>query len=141
MSCLENLMDTTLKNIKNMVDVNTIIGEPIKAGEVTIIPVSRVAFGFGSGGSSFGTAAKKGDENFGGGAGGGVSISPVAFMVVGKGQIRLMPVSPETNIYDRILDIVPGAIDKLVELKDNFVAKREAKRSVEISDSSDFSAE
>ena len=69
---INNLMSTVMENIKGMVDVNTIIGEPIKAGEVTIIPVSRVAFGFGSGGSSFGTATKKGDENFGGGAGGGV---------------------------------------------------------------------
>ena len=78
---------------------------------------------------------------FGGGAGGGVSISPVAFMVVSKGQIRLMPVNPETNIYDRILDMVPGAIDKLVELKDNFIAKREEKKSNAVSNPSDFSAE
>ena len=113
MNQLENLMDTTLKNIKNMVDVNTIIGEPIKAGEVTIIPVSRVAFGFGSGGSSFGGEAKKGDENFGGGAGGGVSISPVAFLVVSGGSVKMINVD-QSSPLDRLVDMAPDVLEKII---------------------------
>ena len=113
MSHLESLMDSTLKNIKNMVDVNTIIGEPIKAGEVTIIPVSRVAFGFGSGGSSFGAKPQKGDENFGGGAGGGVSISPVAFLVVSGGSVKMINVD-QTSPLDRLVDMAPDVLEKII---------------------------
>lgn len=113
MSHLESLMDTTLKNIKNMVDVNTIIGEPIKAGEVTIIPVSRVAFGFGSGGSSFGAKPQKSDENFGGGAGGGVSISPVAFLVVSGNSVKMINVD-QISPLDRLVDMAPDVLEKII---------------------------
>lgn len=115
-SPLESLMDSTLKNIKNMVDVNTIIGDPVVAGEVTIIPVSRVAFGFGSGGSTFGGNLKKEeakDENFGGGAGGGVSISPVAFLVVSGGSVKLINID-QTSPFDRLVDMAPDVLEKII---------------------------
>ncbi len=143
---IQGLMYTAMQSIRDMIDVNTIVGDPVESPDGTvIIPISKVGLGFGVGGSDYASQNAKQGENgqnlFGGGAGGGVSITPVAFMVVGKGQIRLMPVNPDTNIYDRILDMVPVAIDKIAELKDSFVAKKEAKKEAkesEISDSSEF---
>ena len=142
---IQGLMYTAMQSIRDMIDVNTIVGDPVESPDGTvIIPISKVGLGFGVGGSDYASKnTKQSDTNdnlFGGGAGGGVSITPVAFMVVGKGQIRLMPVNPENNIYDRILDMIPVAIDKIAELKDNFMAKKEAKNEA-ISNPSDFSAE
>ena len=118
---IQGLMYTAMQSIRDMIDVNTIVGDAVQTPDGTvIIPISKVGLGFGVGGSDYASAKVKTGEGadktlFGGGAGGGASITPVAFMVVGKGQIRLMPVSPETNIYDRVLDMVPTAIDKIVE--------------------------
>lgn len=113
---IEGLMDTALKNIKSMVDVNTIIGEPIHAGEdIVLIPVSRVAFGFGAGGSNFGDGtAEVEKQSFGGGAGGGVTISPVAFLVVADGSVRMLPVD-QSNTVDKIIDLAPDMIDKVIK--------------------------
>lgn len=112
---IEGLMDSALKNIKSMVDVNTIIGEPISAGDgIVLIPISRVAFGFGAGGSNFGdgkTEVEK--QSFGGGAGGGVSISPVAFLVVANGSVRMLPVD-QTSTVDKIIDLAPDILDKVI---------------------------
>ncbi len=125
---IQGLMYTAMQSIRDMIDVNTIVGDPVESPDGTvIIPISRVGLGFGVGGSEYASDKSSDGNMFGGGAGGGVSITPVAFMVVGKGQIRLMPVNPENNIYDRILDMVPVAIDKIAELKDSFMAKKEAK--------------
>ena len=142
---IQGLMYTAMQSIRDMIDVNTIVGDPVETPDGTvIIPISKVGLGFGVGGSDYASKNMKQTENapnlFGGGAGGGVSITPIAFMVVGKGQIRLMPVNPDTNIYDRILDMVPVAIDKIAELKDSFVEKREAKKN-QLSNPSYFSAE
>lgn len=142
---IQGLMYTAMQSIRDMIDVNTIVGDPVETTDGTvIIPISKVGLGFGVGGSDYASKNTKPDSQnqnlFGGGAGGGVSITPVAFMVVGKGQIRLMPVNPENNIYDRILDMVPVAIDKIAELKDNHKAKK-ADKSTDISNPSDFSAE
>ena len=113
---IEGLMDSALKNIKSMVDVNTIIGEPIQAGDgVVLIPISRVAFGFGAGGSNFGdwkTDVEK--QSFGCGAGGGVSISPVAFLVVSNGSVRMLPVD-QTSTVDKIIDLAPDLVEKVLK--------------------------
>ena len=113
---IEGLMDSVLKNIKTMVDVNTIIGEPIHADDgVLIIPVSRVAYGFGTGGSNFGDAKISADkQSFGGGAGGGITISPVAFLVVSKGNVRMITVS-QASPLDKLIDLAPEMIDKLLK--------------------------
>lgn len=113
---IEGLMDSVLKNIKTMVDVNTIIGEPIHAGDgVLIIPVSRVAYGFGTGGSNFGDAKIPTEkQSFGGGAGGGITISPVAFLVVSKGNVRMITVS-QASPLDKLIDLAPEMIDKLLK--------------------------
>ena len=115
-----------MQNIKEMVDVNTILGDPVETvdGNV-IIPISRVSFGFAAGGSEFDTVKGKqkdrernpetietGKLPFGGGSGAGITIHPVAFLVVGKEQTRLLPI--ESNVLvDRILDSAPVLIDKI----------------------------
>jgi sporulation protein YtfJ len=114
---IQGLMKTTLENLKHMVDVNTIIGDPVETPDGSVIlPVSRVAFGFASGGSEFeyshGQAATI-SHPFGGGSGGGVSITPVAFLIVGKQGIRSIPLENSTHLYDRILDSVPQVFEKV----------------------------
>jgi sporulation protein YtfJ len=117
---IQGLMKTTLENLKHMVDVNTIIGEPVETPDGSVIlPVSRVAFGFASGGSEFeyshgNTSAIS--HPFGGGSGGGVSITPVAFLIVGKQGIRSIPLENSTHLYDRILDSVPQVVEKVQQM-------------------------
>ena len=113
---IDGLMSTAMQNIKEMVDVDTIVGAPVESPDGSvIIPISRVAFGFAAGGSEFGKKENEADAMFGGGSGGGVSISPVAFMVVGQGQIKLLPVDSNTSPIDKLLDYVPGLIEKVNE--------------------------
>lgn len=115
-------MKTAMESIKEMVDVNTIIGDPVETPDGTIIiPVSRVACGFGAGGGEFEACrqgkGEKGEQKdsppyFGGGSGGGVSVQPVGFLVVGNGQIRLIPVDNNV-IYDRLIDVAPQILKQI----------------------------
>lgn len=112
---LENLMKSTMENLRNMIDVNTIIGDVIETSDGTsIIPISKVTFGFASGGSEFGEpiATKKEEQNypFGGGSGAGVSVRPTAFLIIKDGMVRLQPIDYDTTV-DRIVDSVPQFID------------------------------
>ena len=122
---IEGLMRTAMNSIQDMVDVNTIIGEPIEtSGDVMIIPISRVCFGFAAGGSEFNTETlneyKKKDEEeemqyrlpFGGGSGAGVTINPVAFLVINKETIKLMPIN-HSSTFDKIVDYVPDILNKI----------------------------
>lgn len=114
---IEGLMDSSMKNIKEMVDVNTIIGEPVQTPDgTTIIPVSKVAFGFGAGGSNIPVKSASASEDvpFGGGAGAGVSIKPVGFLVVGQDQIKMLPVETGSSTsVDKLFEFVPKMIDKI----------------------------
>lgn len=116
---IEGLMETAMESLKAMVEVNTILGDPVETPDGTvIIPVSRVSFGFAAGGTEFDTQKEDsgtGELPFGGGSGGGVSLNPVAFLVVGNNQVRLLPVD-STAIYDRIVDMVPQLVDQLQEV-------------------------
>ena len=117
---LENLMRSTTENLRDMIDVNTVIGDIVETSDGTsIIPISKVSFGFASGGSEFGehVAVRNGDENypFGGGSGAGVSVKPIAFLIVKDGMVRLQPVDYDTTV-DRIVDSIP----QFVELIKNF---------------------
>lgn len=122
---IENLMNTAMNSIKDMIDVNTIIGEPIQASNSTvIIPISKVGFGFAAGGSEFNGGTldeyKRKDKEeevqyrlpFGGGSGAGVSIAPVAFLVVQSNSVKLLPVDHSSTL-DRLLDYVPDLIEKV----------------------------
>ncbi len=113
---INDLMSTTMQKIREMVDVNTIVGQPISTPEgITLIPVSKVSFGFASGGSDYVSKNHKPGENntFGGGSGAGVNISPVAFLVIKGDSVRVLPISSKTNTMDKIVDMVPEVVDKL----------------------------
>ena len=111
---IENLMRSTMESIKDMIDVNTIVGDPVESLDgTTIIPISRVCVGFASGGSEFNNVKHSDSNNkypFGGGSGAGVTVKPVAFLVVKNDSIRLLSVDQQ-NTYDKIVDTVPQIID------------------------------
>ena len=125
---IESLMMTTMSSIQSMVDVNTIIGEPIESQSgITIIPISKVCFGFATGGSEFSSETIKeynkrnNDEEieyklpFGGGAGAGASINPVAFLVIQNGNAKLLPMEHASSI-DKLIDYVPDLIEKVNQM-------------------------
>lgn len=142
-------MTTAMQSIKEMVDVNTIVGDAVQSPDGTvIIPISKVSFGFAAGGGEYtymadgieksGGESEEEDESsgngekypFAGGSGAGVSISPVAFMVVGNGQIKLLPVNINSTV-DRILDLIPELLCRLENLckrKDSAGKKEEKER-------------
>ncbi len=140
---IEGIMYTALQGLKEMIDVNTIVGDAITSPDGSvIIPISRVAIGFGVGGTEFEKFNAKRSTSgepknmFGGGTGGGISLTPEAFLVVGNGKIRMISVTPQNSIYDRIVDVVPEAIDKVAEI---FKPKGEKKADVEITvDSAEY---
>ena len=132
---IEGLMNTAMNSIKEMVDVNTIIGEPIEtSNNIVVIPVSKVNFGFASGGSEFNgkvekkaiTKNEKGENEsknkyrmpFGGGSGAGVSISPIAFIVVQQNGVKLLPIEHSSSV-DKLLDLVPDFVDRINQIIDS----------------------
>lgn len=149
---IQGLMKTAMENLKEMTDVNTIIGDPIETADgKVILTVSKVGFGFVAGGSEFkqGDAASESyDESdsenaseselpFGGGSGGGVSITPIAFLVVGPHDIKTIHLDNSTHLYEKLLDLAPHAVDKVQEMiermnmkKDESVPRRPAKAAV-----------
>ena len=111
---IENLMTTTMENIRDMVDVNTVVGDAIATADgSTVIPISRVAFGFVAGGGEY-KCAKQAAElpSFAGGTGAGVSVQPMGFIVVSEGQVRLLPAQPYTPV-DRIIEMVPQLLGQI----------------------------
>lgn len=111
---IEGMMSNAMEKIREMVDVNTIIGEPITSPDGTvIIPVSKVTYGFASGGSDFPTKKPEGKDLFGGGSGAGITISPVAFLTVSNGNVNLLQISPYDGPADRVISMVPEVVDKL----------------------------
>ena len=112
---IEGLMDVTLEKIKSMVDSNTIIGNPINMPDGTLIlPVSKVSFGFATGGSDFPSKTSK--QLFGGGGGAGVSISPIAFLVVRGNSVRMLQLADTSNSVDRAIGMMPEMVDKVADL-------------------------
>ena len=118
---LSDMMTNSMSKIKDMVDVNTVVGNPITTpGGVTIIPVSKVSVGFGGGGSDFTKKTAAGDNPFGGGVGGGVKVTPICFLIVKDGNVRMMPVAePASSTADRIVEMVPDTLDKLTAYLDS----------------------
>lgn len=143
---IEGLMTTAMESIKEMVDVNTIVGDAVQSPDGTvIIPISKVAFGFAAGGGEYSgipnddeddsndrdneeeNGSKNGKYPFAGGSGAGVSINPVAFMVVGNGQIKLLPVNINSTL-DRVLDMIPEVMCKLEDIfKRKVTVKKEVR--------------
>lgn len=119
---LPNMLDSTIAKIKEMVNANSVIGEPIVTADgVTIIPVSKISIGLGGGGSDFVSKNNNHQENpFGGGVGAGVKVSPVAFLVVKDGSVRVIPVAtPANTTVDRLVEMVPDTLDKIVSFVDS----------------------
>ncbi|MCQ6558082.1 GerW family sporulation protein [Paenibacillus mendelii] len=118
---IQGLMQTSMENLKKMIDVSTIIGDPVQTpnGDV-IMSISKVSFGFAAGGSDFTTSGthQKSDANnasvelpFGGGSGGGVTINPIAFLVVGTSGVRIVPLDNQTHLMDRVIDHIPQVMN------------------------------
>ena len=123
---LPNMLENTIQKIREMVDVNSVIGAPISTPDgVTIIPVSKVSVGFGGGGSDF--VNKSGGENpFGGGVGGGVKVTPICFLIVKDGNVRMMPVAePANTTTDRIVEMIPDTLNKISAFVDSKTQKKE----------------
>lgn len=113
---LPNMLESTVSKIREMVDVNSVVGDPIVTADgVTIIPISKISVGFAGGGSDFVSKNANNQENpFGGGAGGGVKVTPVAFLIIKEGNVRMMPVAtPANTTADRIVEMVPDTLDKI----------------------------
>ncbi|WP_082084126.1 GerW family sporulation protein [Paenibacillus beijingensis] len=122
---IQGLMQTAMDNIKQMVDVNTIVGDPVQTPDGSVImPISKVGFGFVAGGSDIqmnGSQAKAGSDAahaavalpFGGGSGGGVSITPIAFLVVGVQGVKVVPLDNQTHLMERVIDAAPQVVDKI----------------------------
>ncbi len=115
---LPNMLENTIQKIRELVDVNSVVGQPIQTPDgVTIIPVSRVSVGFGGGGSDFTT--KNNDNPFGGGVGGGVKVSPICFLVVKDGNVRMLSIpEPANSTTERIVEMLPDTLDKLTAYLD-----------------------
>ena len=112
---VEGLMGVSVDKIRELVDANTVVGTPIAVADgVTIIPVSKVSYGFASGGSDL--PSKSSSDLFGGGAGAGINITPVAFLTVKDGEINLLPVVSKPDTVDRLVSLVPDAVNKVSDL-------------------------
>ena len=125
---LPNMLENTIQKIREMVDVNSVIGTPITTADgVTIIPVSKISVGVAGGGTEFVSKHPNNRENpFGGGAGGGVKVTPVCFLIVKDGSVRMMPVAePANSATDRLVEQIPDLLDRLSNYLENRKKKAE----------------
>lgn len=114
---VNNLLGVTMDKIKQMVDVNTVIGSPVTTPDgTTVIPVSRVSYGFASGGSDLPSKTQPAAGLFAGGSGAGITISPIAFLAIHEGHVRVLQIEPYLSSVDRALEKVPDVVDKLSAL-------------------------
>ena len=123
---LPNMLENTIAKIREMVDVNSVIGTPITTPDgVTIIPVSKVSVGFGGGGSDFSKKDQTAELPFGGGVGGGVKVNPICFLVVKDGTVRMLPVASAPNTTpERIVEMIPDLLDKISAMIDKKNAEK-----------------
>ena len=123
---LPNMLDNTIAKIREMVDVNSVVGDPITTADgVTIIPISKVCIGLGGGGSDFVSRHVNHQENpFGGGVGAGIKVTPVAFLIIKEGNVRMLPVAaPANTTADRLVEMVPDTLDKIASFIDSRMEK------------------
>jgi sporulation protein YtfJ len=132
---IQGLMTTAMESLKEMIDVNTIIGDPVETPDGSVIlTVSKVGFGFAAGGSEFkldGSQSKEQGQGqqklpFGGGSGGGVSITPIAFLIVNSQGVKMLHLDESTHLYEKILEMAPQAVDKIQQM---FSKKNEQQNS------------
>ncbi len=111
---IKNILDTTMEKLKGMINADVITGTPVQVGNITLIPVSRVAYGLATGGSDFPTKSQA--QLFGGGGGAGVTISPIAFIAVNGDSVKMLPVYNELTTLEKAVTMAPEIIDKAKEL-------------------------
>ena len=122
------ILGTTIEKIRDLVDVSTIIGDPMYLeGGMRIIPVSKVTYGFASGGSDF--PSKTNAQLFGGGGGAGVTITPVAFLIVSDGEVTLKHITAYDNAAERVVNLVPEMFDKVTSVVNKTIKKKEAQQA------------
>ena len=124
---LPNMLENTIAKIREMVDANSVVGEPIVTQDgVTIIPISKVSVGLGGGGSDFVSKNVNRQENpFGGGVGAGVKVTPVAFLIIKEGNVRMLPVAaPANTTADRLVEMLPDTLDKVAAFIDSRTEKK-----------------
>ncbi len=131
------ILETTIEKVKNLVSVSTIIGDPMQIEGMTIIPVSKVTYGFASGGSDF--PSKTNQEIFGGGGGAGVTITPVAFLVIADGEVTIKHITAFDNAAERVVNLVPEMFDKVTSVV-NKAKKEKAKAAQDAADDALVSA-
>lgn len=124
---LPNMLDATIEKIRQLVSSNSVVGEPIVLQDgVTIIPVSKISIGLGGGGSDFVSKKPVKENPFGGGIGAGIKAVPIAFLVVKEGSVRMLPVAePANTTADRIVEMIPDTLDKIVSFIDSHTGKKE----------------
>lgn len=124
---LPNMLENTIAKVREMLNANSVVGEPITTPDgVTIIPISKISVGVGGGGSDFVSKnANRQDNPFGGGVGAGVKVTPVAFLIVKEGSVRMLPVAePANTTADRIVEMVPDTLDKIASFIDSRMEKK-----------------
>lgn len=123
---IEGMMGTTLDKIRQMVDVNTVMGDPVTTPDGTvIIPISKISYGFASGGSDLPSKTHAEKNYFGGGAGAGVTVTPLAFLTISGGNVRLLQIDPYNGSADRVIGMIPEMADKINEFMNS---RKEKKR-------------
>ena len=125
---LPNMLDNTIAKIRELVNANSVVGEPIVTNDgVTIVPISKISIGLGGGGSDFVSKHQNQQENpFGGGVGAGIKVTPVAFLVIKEGSVRMIPVAaPANTTVDRLVEMVPDTLDKIAAFVDSHTNKAE----------------
>ncbi len=129
---ITEMVDASLQRIKEMADANVIIGEKIVTDDgTTIIPISKISVGFASGGSDFGKKNAESSANFGGGVGSAIRITPVAFLVISNGNVRIMSVTQgDAGPVDRAIDMAPEIIDKISAI----ISKKKAEKETNLSE-------
>lgn len=124
---LPNMLENTIAKVREMLNANSVVGDPITTPDgVTIIPISKISVGIGGGGSDFVSKnTNRQDNPFGGGVGAGVKVTPVAFLIVKEGSVRMLPVAePANTTADRIVEMVPDTLDKIASFIDSRLEKK-----------------
>lgn len=133
-NCLPGMLDSSIEKIREMVDVNTVVGQPMKiSDDLTIIPVSTVSVGLCGGGADYVSKNENRQENpFGGGIGAGIKVTPVAFLIIKEGSVRMVPVAtPANTTVDRLVEMLPETLDKIVDFIDSRIENKESQDTQE----------
>ncbi len=124
---LPNMLENTIEKIRTMLDANTVVGDAITTADgITILPISKISVGLGGGGSDFSSKNANAKENpFGGAIAAGVKVTPVAFLIIKEGSVRMLPVAmPASTTADRIVEMVPDTLDKITDFIDSRFGKK-----------------